>query len=58
MLMLLSILLAAAALVAYFMFEKRINQRACPVCGFTLAIDAIESQCPSFDYILGEETED
>jgi rubrerythrin len=56
--MLLSILLGAAALVAYSMFEKRINQRACPECGFTMAIDAIEAQCPRCDSILGEEVED
>ena len=58
MVMLLSTLLAAAVLFAYFLFEKRINQRACPECGFTLAIDAIEAQCPRCDSILGEETED
>jgi rubrerythrin len=58
MVMLLSILVGAAALVAYSMFEKRINQRACPECGFTMAIDAIEAQCPRCDSILGEEIED
>jgi hypothetical protein len=55
---LLSILLGAAALVAYSMFEKRINQRACPACGFTMAIDAVEGECPRCATSLGEEAGD
>jgi Zn finger protein HypA/HybF involved in hydrogenase expression len=47
MAMLLSALIAASALIAYIMVEKRINRRACPECGFTVSVDAIEEQCPN-----------
>lgn len=52
--MLLSILIGAAVLVAYLVVEKRINQRACLECGFTLSVDAIEEHCPRCDAPLGE----
>ncbi|HKP84939.1 MAG TPA: hypothetical protein VJZ26_02510 [Blastocatellia bacterium] len=58
MIILLAVLLASAALVAYSKFEKRINQRACPECGYTVSVDAVEEQCPSCDLIFGEEAED
>jgi len=58
MVILLAILLGAAALVAYSMIEKRINQRVCPECGYTISLDAVEEQCPRCDSILSEETED
>ncbi|MGA9771081.1 MAG: hypothetical protein WBV94_18750 [Blastocatellia bacterium] len=47
MTMLLSVLIATGALVAYYVIEKRINQRACSECGFTLSVDAMEEQCPN-----------
>ena len=52
--MVLSVLIAAGALIAYIMVEKRINQRACSECGFTISLDAIEEQCPNCDALLGE----
>ena len=52
--MMLSVLIAAGALIAYIMVEKRINQRACSECGFTISLDAIEEQCPNCDALLGE----
>ena len=52
--MLLSILVAAGVLIAYYMIEKRINQRACPECGYTISLDAVEEQCPNCDALLGE----
>ena len=58
MIMLLGILLGTAVLIAYSKFEKRINQLACPECGYNISIDAIEEQCPRCDSILSEETED
>ena len=37
--------LGTALLIAYSMIEKRINQRACPECGFRLSMDAPEGDC-------------
>jgi ssDNA-binding Zn-finger/Zn-ribbon topoisomerase 1 len=54
MAMLLSLLIGAGVLFAYYLVEKRINQRACPECGFTMSLDAIEEQCPNCDALLGE----
>ncbi len=52
MAMLLSVLIAAGVLIAYYLIEKRINQRACTECGFTMSLDAIEEQCPNCDALL------
>ena len=52
--MLLSILVAAGGLIAYYLVEKRINQRACSECGYTMSLDAVEEQCPNCDALLGE----
>jgi rubrerythrin len=41
-----AILIAGAVLIAYCVIEKRINQRACPVCGVTISVDAPDEQCP------------
>lgn len=46
MAMLFGFLLGAAVLLAYAMIEKRINQRPCPECGYTVSVDAISEQCP------------
>jgi hypothetical protein len=54
MAMLLSVLIGAGVLFAYYMVEKRINQKACPECGFTMSLDAVEEQCPNCDALLGE----
>ncbi|HST24278.1 MAG TPA: hypothetical protein VLR90_24460 [Blastocatellia bacterium] len=54
MAMLLSVLIGAGVLFAYYMVEKRINQKACPECGFTMSVDAVEEQCPSCDALLSE----
>ena len=54
MFMLLGILLGAAVLIAYSKIEKRINHLACPECGYSISVDAIEEQCPSCDSILSE----
>lgn len=53
MTMLLSILIGAVVLIAYFIVEKRINRRACPECGFTMSVDAIEEQCPNCEAEIG-----
>jgi Zn finger protein HypA/HybF involved in hydrogenase expression len=53
MAMLLSVLIGAGVLIAYYLIEKRINQRACTECGFTMSLDAIEEQCPNCDALLG-----
>ena len=53
MTMLLSILIGAVVLIAYFIVEKRINQRACSECGFTMSVDAMEEQCPNCDAEIG-----
>ena len=45
MTLLLVVILGTAVLVAYSMIEKRINQRACPECGFRLSMDAPEGDC-------------
>lgn len=42
----LTILICAAVLTAYVMFEKRISQRACPECGFKASIDGLDEVCP------------
>lgn len=52
--MLLSVMIGAGVLIAYYLIEKRINQRACTECGFTMSLDAIEEQCPNCDALLGE----
>jgi ssDNA-binding Zn-finger/Zn-ribbon topoisomerase 1 len=52
--MLLSILIAAGVLVAYYLVEKRINQQICPECGFTMSLDATEEQCPNCDALLSQ----
>ena len=49
MAILLSVLIGAGVLVAYYLVEKRINQQACPECGFTMSLDAVEEQCPNCD---------
>jgi hypothetical protein len=40
------IVLVGAALVAYALIEKRINQRPCPDCGFRVSIDGLAEACP------------
>jgi len=44
--MLLSILCSTAALIAYAITEKRINQRACAACGYRVSADAVDQTCP------------
>jgi endogenous inhibitor of DNA gyrase (YacG/DUF329 family) len=46
MLVTLVIVLVSAALVAYVLMEKRINQRPCPDCGFRVSIDGLAEPCP------------
>jgi len=50
--LLLSILLGAVALIAYVVIEKRLNQQACPVCGFHISADAINEPCPRCDAFI------
>jgi rubrerythrin len=47
-----AILIGGAVLIAYLMIEKRINQRACPVCGFTMSVDSPDEHCPGCDEII------
>ena len=57
MTLLLVIILGTAVLVAYTMFEKRINQRACPECGFRLSMDAPEGDCARCNALIDREWE-
>jgi rubrerythrin len=43
---LLAALIVGVFLAAYVMFEKRINQRLCPECGFRVSIDGLDEDCP------------
>ena len=42
----LAALIVSVFLVAYVIFEKRINQRACPECGFRISKDGLVEDCP------------
>jgi hypothetical protein len=42
----LTVLGGGSALLAYALIERRINQRACPQCGFRVSVDAAAEQCP------------
>jgi rubrerythrin len=42
----LTVVVGGAAIIAYSLIEKRINQRACPECGFGIFVDALPEQCP------------
>jgi rubrerythrin len=45
-------------LIAYCVAEKRINQRACPACDFTISVDAPDEQCPRCDAIIRQNMEE
>lgn len=53
-----AILIGGALLIAYCKMEKRINQRACLACGYTVSIDAPDEQCPRCDAIIRRDVED
>ena len=53
--LLLAIILVTAVLVAYFLIEKRINQRACPECGFKVSIDSPAGDCPQCQSAFDQE---
>jgi len=55
---LLTALIGGALLVAYFLIEKRINQRRCLECGYGVSIDALPEQCPRCGSRIGEEETD
>ena len=57
MTLLLVIILGTAVLVAYSMIEKRINQRACPECGFRLSMDAPEGDCARCNALIDRRWE-
>lgn len=42
----LAALVAGVVLAAYVLIERRINQRACPECGFRVSIDGLDEDCP------------
>ena len=42
----LGILIGGGGLLVYSIIEKRINQRACPECGFKVSVDSPEEECP------------
>lgn len=52
MLLILVIALVGAALFAYALIEKRINQRSCPDCGFRVSIDGLADACPRCGSII------
>ena len=49
------IVFGSAVLMAYLIVEKRINQRACPECGFKVSIDAQDGDCPRCKPLLDQE---
>ncbi|MEN3335493.1 MAG: hypothetical protein V7641_4858 [Blastocatellia bacterium] len=49
---LLSMLFCAGVLMAYVMIEKRLNQRVCPVCGFSVSADTVNESCPRCDALI------
>jgi hypothetical protein len=57
MTIIISVLIGGAVLIAYCLIEKRINQQACPVCGFTRSVDATDDQCPRCDGIISHNTD-
>jgi len=46
-----TVVAGGAALVAYALIERRINQRACPYCGFRVSIDALIQKCPRCGHV-------
>jgi len=56
--LLLAIVICAAVLFAYSLFEKRINQRACPECGFMVSLDAPAGDCPRCAPIVDSESQE
>jgi rubrerythrin len=49
---LLSVLFCAVVLMVYVIIEKRLNQRACPACGFSVSADAVNESCPRCDALI------
>ncbi|MEW6207554.1 MAG: hypothetical protein AB1631_04250 [Acidobacteriota bacterium] len=43
---LIALVVAAAVLIAYSWIEKRISQRRCCECGFSMSVDMVEGECP------------
>jgi len=54
----LSVLFSAIVLVAYSMIEKRLNQQACAVCGFSVSADAVNQSCPRCDALIDASESD
>jgi Zn finger protein HypA/HybF involved in hydrogenase expression len=52
-----TILVGTVVLGSYVLFEKRINQRRCPCCGYFISIDALPEQCPRCGSIVEESEE-
>jgi Zn finger protein HypA/HybF involved in hydrogenase expression len=58
MIIILTILIGSAILVTYVLIEKRINQRRCSECGYSVSIDAVPEQCPHCGSTIdGDETD-
>ena len=51
---LLAIVIGGVVLLTYVMIEKRINQRACPECGFRVSIDGLDEICPRCGSLIPE----
>lgn len=43
---LLAIVIGSVVLIGYVIIEKRVNQRACPGCGFGVSLDGPDEDCP------------
>jgi len=54
----LAIVLCTAVLVAYSRLERRINQRACPECGFKVSRDAPGGDCPRCAPVVDSELQE
>ncbi len=49
------IVLVTAVVIAYSMFERRINHRRCPDCGFRMSKDAPGAACPHCNPVFDQE---
>jgi Zn finger protein HypA/HybF involved in hydrogenase expression len=55
---LIAIVIGGSILIAYCMIEKRINQRACVACGYTVSVDGPDLHCPRCDAMIVRDIEE
>ncbi|HWC76404.1 MAG TPA: hypothetical protein VG778_03025 [Blastocatellia bacterium] len=49
----LTVVVVFVVLLAYTVFEWRLNQRPCPECGFRVSVDNPNEQCPECGAAIG-----